>query len=383
MRKLYALLAFLCMAFALNAQDSLKPVGWATYPTDVDWATTAYEKMNVEIKMAPTGWEFDESTFNLESFWDSIGTQNEIKKFTKTDGGVPYEAGVFGGVWKAFYDADNLYVCLKYFDTGLKTINGAADSRAFEVMYQTKYSDRYEPGWSVCTSTLGKNQQYGRFLRLGGGKAKVEPTGITEFVSSDGVKAGAWSPGAWESNPNVLDPAPVVIWDVDASNTIWCTVQFNFTDHMYYLDDVFGTDTLPNRVAFDPTIKTKIAFDVKTNSKIDSASTGVLKDNELFWNSGTNDGFEIVYYNGYITFGTGMINTSVPNYKDTKSGVYLSGNILRLRNLENADITVYSTLGKLVKSGKAVSQLDLEGLKTGIYLVRMNNNPSAFKVFKQ
>ncbi|MFN8207697.1 MAG: T9SS type A sorting domain-containing protein [Bacteroidales bacterium] len=365
------------------SNDSLRAVGWITYPADVDWATTPFEKLNVTIKQAPEGWTFDESTFNLKDLWDAIGSDNEIKKFTDQSGGVEYSANNFGSSWKAFYDAENLYVCMKYYDKELKATSGSTDSRAWEVMYQTKYADRYEPGWTTCETTLYKNQQYARFLVLGGGKSLVTEGGVTEFASSNGTKVTGWNSGVWEGNPNVLDPAPVVIWDVDAENTIWCTVQYNFETHMYYLDKEFGGDTITNRVTFNPAVKNKISFDVKSNAQIDSAGTGTMKKNEFFWNADKNDGFEAIYYNGYITFGSEKIIIEGVDKHNANIGVYMSGDVLRLKGINNADVQVYSTLGQLVKSGRSVNELNLRDLKTGIYLVRLNNYPSAFKVFKQ
>ncbi len=102
------------------------------------------------------------------------------------------------------------------------------DTRSFEIMYQTKYYDRYEPGWQTAQSIQGKNYQYARFLRLGGGKALITSGGMTEFVSSDGKKGPqAWQVGVWTSNANVQGDPPIVLWDVDAENTIWSPpVQF-------------------------------------------------------------------------------------------------------------------------------------------------------------
>jgi hypothetical protein len=364
--------------------DSLRAVGWVGYPADVDWSTNPVEKLNVTIKKAPVDWTFDESTFDLSSLWSAIGADNEIKNPTTTDGKVDYVANSFGSTWKAFYDAENLYVCMKYYDADLVATTDNVDSRSWEVMYQTKYADRYEPGWTTCQTTQYKNQQYARFLPLGGGKSMVSAAGVTEFVSSAGTKVTGWNSGVWEGNPNILDPAPVVIWNVDAQNTIWCTVQYNFTNHMYYLDTIRGLDAPSNRIAFNPSVKNKISFDIKADALIDSAASGVLKKNEFFWNSKVNDGFEAIYYNGYLTFGSDIIvpgNGITKNEQVTK--VYMAGNTLRLKGISNADVKVYSTIGQLVKSAKNVSELDLSALKSGIYLVRLNNNVNAFKIFKQ
>jgi hypothetical protein len=107
-----------------------------------------------------------------------------------------------------------------------------------------------------------------------------------------------------------------------------------------------------------------------------------MKKDEFFWNSTKNDGFEAIYYNGYLTFGNQEVGVKETTNTNT-AGVYMSGNMLRLKGLETADIKVYSTIGQLVKSGNRISQLNLSDLKSGIYLVRLNNIPTAFKVMKR
>jgi len=376
MKKIYLVVLLLFVGKFVFAQDDVRdtlfPVGWISYPADVDWSVDKFPKKAVTIMKAPADWVFDENTFTPTDLWDQLGNENEIKNPTNTDGGDLYGAN-FGASWKAFYDDENLYVCLKYRDKNLAAMDeNDKDTRSFEIMYQTKYYDRYEPGWQTAQSIQGKNYQYARFLRLGGGKALITSGGMTEFVSSDGKKGPqAWQVGVWTSNANVQGDPPIVLWDVDAENTIWCTIQFNFVKHMYYLNDVKGLDEEANRVAFDPTQIDTISFDAKSNALVNASKV------EYFWNSDVNDGFEAIYYNGYLVFSGRVLGVNKFNADPRSNYAYMtSGNVLKLKGISNANVDVYSLLGQRMKSARNVSELNMNDLTKGLYIVRINNTYS-------
>ena len=126
MKKIYTLLVLLVfMAFTtqLFGQDTLKPIGWITYPSDVNWSVDKFEKKAVTIKKAPAEWTFDAGTFVLSEIWDKLGAENEIKNNTRSEGGDLYQKDVFGTTWKAFYDDEFLYLGLKYVDVNQQVPN--------------------------------------------------------------------------------------------------------------------------------------------------------------------------------------------------------------------------------------------------------------------
>jgi hypothetical protein len=381
MKKIYTLLVILVfMAFstALFSQDTLKPIGWITYPSDVNWSVDKFEKNAVTIKKAPAEWTFDAGTFVLSEIWDKLGDENEIKNNTRSEGGDLYQKDVFGSTWKAFYDNEFLYVCLKYVDVNQQVPN---ENKGFEICFQTKYRDRYEPGWQKAQSIQGKNKQYARYLQLGGGKTRLvaTPSGATidEFNSSNGTA------GTWENNAVVLtslgDPGnEFFTWEVDGDNTVWAMVRYSFTDHMYYLTDEFAEDEESNRTAFNPADKDTISWEVKNN-----ASNVTDSEIEYWWNSNVNDAFEAIYYNGYLIFGTGVWGSTgihEDNGVNHGTGVYLTGKVLHLKGLDRADLTVYSLLGQHICSAENVSELDLSGLNRGLYMVKIGNQSRVYKI---
>jgi hypothetical protein len=380
MKKIYTLLVILVfMAFAtqLYSQDTLKPIGWITYPSDVNWSVDKFAKKAVTIKKAPADWTFDAGTFVLSEIWDKLGDENEIKNNTRSEGGDLYQKDVFGATWKAFYDNEFLYVGLKYVDVNQQVPN---ENKGFEICFQTKYRDRYEPGWQKAQSIEGKNKQYARYIQLGGGKTRLAATSsgatIDEFNSSNGIT------GTWENNAVVLtslgDPLNEFFnWEVDGDNTVWAVVRYSFTDHMYYLTDEFAADEESNRTAFNPVDKDTISWEVKNNS---SNVTG--SEIEYWWNSDVNDGFEAIYYNGYLIFGTGVWGSTGidDNMNIDRMSVYLAGKVLHLKGIDRADLTIYSLLGQYVCSAENVSELDVSGLNQGFYLVKIGNQSQSYKI---
>jgi hypothetical protein len=378
MKKLYSLLVLLAFMPFLSGQDTLKPIEWITFPADVDWSVQKFVKKAVTIMKAPGEWTFDAGTFVLSDIWDKLGDENEIKNNTRSDGGNPYEKDVFDASWKAFYDDAFLYVCLQYTDVNQQV---PGENKGFEICFQTRYYDRYEPGWQKAQSIQGKNKQYARFLQLGGGKTRLTatPTGaaIDEFNSSNGLAA------TWENNANVLtslgDPSNnYFTWETDGDNTIWAMVRYSFTDHMYYLTDEFSADDAGNRTAFNPAEKDTISWEVKVN-----ASNLEGSEIEYWWNSDINDGFEAIYYNGYLIFGNqvwGSTGIQDLNTANEREGIYLAGDELHLKGIDCAVLTVYTLSGQQVCSAKIISTMDLSGLSKGFYLVRIDNQNRAYKV---
>ena len=380
MKKLCALFALMAFATLLFGQDTLKPIGWITYPSDIDWSVEKFEKKAVTIKKAPAEWTFDAGTFVLSEIWDKLGDENEIKNNTRSEGGDLYQKDVFGTTWKAFYDNEFLYIGLKYIDVNQQVPN---ENKGFEICFQTKYYNRYEPGWQKAQSIEGKNKQYARFLQLGGGKTRLvaTPSGATldEFNSSNGIA------GTWENNSVVLaslgDPNNGFFsWEIDGDNTVWAMVRYSFTDHMYYLTDEFAADEVSNRTAFNPVDKDTISWEVKCN-----ASNVTGSEIEYWWNSDINDGFEAIYYNGYLIFGTEIWSTGIDDDNMTidRKGVYLAGKVLHVTGIDNADLAVYSISGQQLCSAKNVSELDLSGLNRGLYLVKSGNEYHVYKIVIQ
>jgi hypothetical protein len=238
-------------------------------------------------------------------------------------------------------------------------------------MYQTRNKDRYDEGFAKSKLQLTKNWQYARYHQLGGEKVYIkEPGTFSDASASDGK-------GAWSADAYIGATPPTIIWTVDANNVTWITVKLSFADQLFYLTDVNGAEEAANMVTFDPTVKDTISWDVKIN-----ALDGTLAD-QWFWNSTTNDGFEAVYFSGYLKFGDGVVAAVAKNYKAPAINVYLAGDMLKIQGMDKANLKVYSVVGQLVKSANSVKELNISDLTQGVYLVKLNDLSQSFKVVKR
>jgi hypothetical protein len=130
-------------------------------------------------------------------------------------------------------------------------------------------------------------------------------------------------------------------------------------------------DEEANRVAFDPTQIDTISFDAKSNALVNASKV------EYFWNSDVNDGFEAIYYNGYLVFSGRVLGVNKFNADPRSNYAYMtSGNVLKLKGISNANVDVYSLLGQRMKSAIYVSELNMNDLTKGLYIVRINNTYS-------
>ena len=376
MKKLYFSFALSALVFSVSAQDTLKPIQWITYPTATDWSTTPVAKNAVKIHKAPAAWTFDENTFDLSAFWTdaSLGSENKCNKQVASLGGLSYVNGTLGGTWKAWYDSANLYVGIKYSDKNLLIKNG---SHEVEIMYQTKYKDRFEPGFQASKSILTKNWQYARYGRIGGQKIWIKEGSY--FGAGDNIGDGTWT----ETDAKIGTNPPTFIWTVDANNITWITLKLNFTDHLFYLDDISKPDTGTNDVVFDPAVKDTISWDIKIDAKDGSISDDNANNDQWCWNSTVNDVFEAVYYAGYLIFGDLGPNSIAKTYKTPPINVYLSKDMIKMQGIESGNLKVYSVLGQLVKSANNVNQLYVGDLTQGVYIVRLNDLCPSYKVVKR
>ncbi len=385
MKKLNSILAFMVLAVGSTfAQGPFTPISWIGYPTDVSWADNPYTKGEVTaIKMNTTAMTPVESMdeTNMQSIWDVLGDEKFISNLTTPgDGSVtnPFNLdgdATYGASFKTFWDDENLYVLLKFVDTNFKATPVDADTRWFEIMYASNEKDRYDAGFTAAGTDIQlQNKQYARYIELGGGKARIRPAGCDENVSSAG-QAGTWSSA-------LADPTNFVVnWQVTGDNTVWAIVAFNFATCMPYLTDEWGSSDAANQTAFDPTAAGKdvISFDVKAASMQDVAGTPA--EVSQMWSSNINDGFEAVYYNGYLTFSPQYPEGVEKPMASSTKRAYIFDNILKFKGYDSAvNVDIYSIVGQKVKSAKNVSSLSVADLNKGVYVVKVGKD--VFKVMK-
>jgi hypothetical protein len=225
---------------------------------------------------------------------------------------------------------------------------------------------------------------YARIIELGGGKALFKDGSVGEYSASVGLKKTklAWkdyTTADWGSNDNGLLALATAthFWNVDAEGTIRAIMVMSLDGALAYPADPTDLEGDYMPLAVGETF----AFDVKSNSTVG----GTENDNkiEYFWASDKNNGYGSNYYSGHVTLSEEEISVGVRNIviRDTK--VYISNDFLMIKGIENTDVKIYSVTGALVKSLLNISeQVDISDLSNGVYIVRLRDVPSAFKVIK-
>jgi len=381
MRKLIFTLTLLSI-FGLGAfSQALIPVtwlAWATEPADstpVGYVNHPHQKPVYVASATPEGWVYDAFSLDFDAAWSAIpGDGDPINKLSNTAAtpGDLFDGTTFGGFFKATYDADFVYVLLKYLDTDGQT---DADSRTFEICVQPVYYDRYEPDFIAAGADVAlQNNAYARYIELGGGKALFTGGSVTEYSSS----AGATGTGNWAANEVGL--AGLISVDhywADEAGVIKAVFVMDISELLSYALDPFGDIMAAENRAFKDIMNTPgndtIAFEIKTNALIATESL------QYWWGSRDNDSYCSLFYNGYMIFEQPSLD-AVSKISSGDIEVYVSDDVLRFKGVERANVKIFSVNGQLVKSANNVNDLNVGNLTDGVYFVRLDNSPRAFKV---
>ncbi len=301
MKNLLLLCFWIVFTSSLWSQGPFTVINWINL-TDPDYSPdfseNPYAKKSVEAFRLPSSTSIDIPSMDLQDImdlWLVVGDENFITNPLSIQED-PFDLdeegnGTFGASFKVCYDDGNLYVLMKYVDKNEIT-QQPDDSRTFEVMIQTREPDRYEAGFHAATEVYGfngSNAQYGRFVELGGYKYALNRDGFIESTSNMGQE-GNWAQCLGAEN------IPENKWIVDQEGTAWCILGLNFADNMMYMDDEWGGYTPSNYVGFDPATKNIISFDIF------SSTWNSERNINYGWSTNTMDGFELIYYSGYLFF---------------------------------------------------------------------------------
>lgn len=375
---IFAMLAIAAVTFGQVQDQYFAGVGWSGPQEGEDWGTTPYAKAEVIIKQAnenyATGLDMDEFTAaQLVSFWDRLGEENFCANHESGgDDATSLDAlynldgdGTFGASWKAFYNEDALFVIIKFIDADQITTN-----RWAEVMLQTGDPIRFDAGYDAAPDLDTKNEQYARFIELGGMKIKYIDGAISENVANIGAQ------GAWGGHPSGTAFADLYEFD-GGNNDAWAVLELPFSGLTFYSDPWDDQTT----TAMDPTVQTQIGFDVSPRA----SHSSLVGEYRAFWNSEYNNVYYFNAYAGLLTFGDEVFDP-VGFETKTVSGksAYIYNDFLKLKGFDDAvDVEVYSIVGKRVMTADNVSsELNVSGLNSGVYVVKVKGEKEAFKVLK-
>jgi len=127
-----------------------------------------------------------------------------------------------------------------------------------------------------------------------------------------------------------------------------------------------------------------LAFDFSlADNDVEGAGKGV-RNRLVYFNTG-NLQFANENWNALDLAGLGFDKSTAvaPLNKTPEQAAWISYDMLRFKGYDNAvNAEIYSILGQKVMSVKNVNEVNVANLRSGIYLVRVNNGAKAFKVIK-
>ncbi len=355
--------------------DPLTPINWVKWDPEADggepvYATTAYDKKTMVAKKAPADWSFDANSLDFDALWSDINTEaQEIKNHVDGPETPAFDVSAgFGAEWKAMWDDDNVYVLLQFYDDASQ-----ATERGFEIGVQPKYPDRYEPDFEAAgDDVVAQNKSYCRYNELGGSKTKFVEGVFNESVGTFGAD------GSWGANTNssVQIPQNPHFFNKTDGGVIQEVIVLDFAESMAYLSDPYDEGT---KTAYSPSADDKLAWFVQAFAALDEENTV-----KACWSSTANNGYTSLYYNGYLQLSGDPISASIADARYSHIKVYTTYNQLRIKGVERTGVEIYNVAGMLVKSAKDVTNsLNISDLKRGIYLVKIDEVPQAFKVVKR
>jgi hypothetical protein len=287
---LLAMLSFIAFNVMAQEADTLEVVGWVGMDGEPNYMENPYDKPTYTAMPTPDGWEYDPDNFDFDAAWNAVEDADTIAKPTNTSGGDLFDLGdgdTYGAMWKAMYDDSTVYVLMKW----VGTTQADEGSVNMEVMFQPNYPRRFEPQIdSFPDNTTLQKHAYGRFVELGGGKAKFAGGSVTECAASIGLERG------WGDNEHALEELAVAshYWNTEQDTTKALMVLP--IEALSYPKDPFGD--LTDRESLDVTPgKTKIAWEMKSNITVNDERV------EYCWSSDQNNVYAMNYYAGYLKFG--------------------------------------------------------------------------------
>jgi len=304
---------------------------------------------------------FNASSVNFDTQWAISGEENKIGAEGSRLGLVASDNGDadFAGSYKALYDDSNIYIMLKYDDddvTGNETV---------EVMWA--------PYDTINAPKLASLPQawYSRYQQFGAYKATFKKTGYDSSMMIDGTTGNV----NWGGTNDILSASlSSDNLSTPGSNTVKQIIVIGF--------DALTGEARPefNVSIWEDLNKGKgISLDLKVNDKdsddalkADGSSTAPA---EYWWNAINNNSYALTAYAGYLKAKKNVTSISPSKQESSIFGrTYYS----QIQLNRTANVLVFNTLGQQMKSMKNVDIIDLSDLKSGVYIIRANNEVKKF-----
>lgn len=347
---------------AAFVKDWKFPIGWwfPNQPLPAEGIDNYPRKEASASKIA----NFDAENADFDAEWAKIsGDGNKLGGEGSRLGLAASDKGDadFMGAYKAFCDESNIYILLQYTDddvTGNESLEIAwapylkIDAPEVEGVPQAWYA-RYQQ-FGAYKATFKKTGFDAAMIVTGGGANEDGSNGLIEWGGTNDILA----------NYLFLDDHTAV-----GSNTVKQIITIGFPALTGEARPEF------NLAVWSALNEGKgISLDMKVNDvdgddALNADEPPVQKPAEYWWNSTNNDAYAVTWYAGFLKVG-GTVGV-----QQIKIGSSIFERVTPNEILFNktANVAVYNILGSQILLKRDVTRLDLSGLKTGVYIIRANN----------
>ena len=343
-------------------KDWMFPIGfWFPNMPIPEGGIEAYPRMQA---MATVVTSFDAVTADFDAEWAKIpgngnilGGEGRRMGLTASDKG----AADFSGAFKTLTDGSNIYILLQYTDddvTGNETVEiawapylkiNAADPADVPQAWYARYQQ-----FGAYKATFKKTGFDAAMVVTGGGPGEDGSNGLLEWGGTNETLS---------NNLYVDDKTAVGSKTVKQIITIGFPALTGDARPEFNLA-IWSALNEGKGISFDLKVN-----DVDTDDAMSEDETPVQKPAEYWWNATNNDAYAVTWYAGFLKVG-GTVGIS-----QIKVGTSIFERVTPNEVLFNktANVAVYNILGSQIMLKRDVTRLDLSGLKTGVYIIRANN----------
>jgi hypothetical protein len=116
-------------------------------------------------------------------------------------------------------------------------------------------------------------------------------------------------------------------------------------------------------------------IDIDGDDALNADATPVAKPAEYWWNATDDNCWQSNIFAGFLKVGDGNVGISPAK---SVTSIFGQTSSYQIQLNRTANVSVYNALGQQMKSLKNVNKVDLSNLRSGVYIIRANNEVKKF-----
>jgi hypothetical protein len=341
------------------------PVEWwfPNTPTPAE-GIAAYPRIEAKAygitSFDPAGTDFDATWASISGTGYAIGATaaNTMGLAASNKGAEDFK----NAAYKVVYDESNMYIMLQWTD------DDVTGSESAEICLAPYFKlDAPDPAASP-------NAWYSRWLQFGGSKLKFNKDGFSDAMFSTFDSLGVGKNSYSGTTPTMTDYLFLDNKTAIGSKTVkWIiTIGYPVLTGEYRPDfnvAIWQTLNAGKGISFDLKVN-----DVDTDDALSSDNPPVAKPAEYWWNATSNDCWQSTIYAGFLGISSN-VNVAAPIMKTSIFNLITHD---RIELNKAANVFIYNIIGQPVLTKRGINQIDLSTLKSGVYIIKANNESMKF-----